>query len=129
MSNEEQLLPNTNLTRGWTTKEWLVIVAATLAALVFLAGNIWWLVNVQSDGRRAQAESSLSNCKQIEAIKDQIRGTLQESVARLPKLGYYKEHPEELGEALENSVDAVARFAPNDCYNLPGVRKEGLPRP
>lgn len=109
---------------GWNGREWLVVVVAALVALVFLAANAWWLVRVQSQGRHEQAVTALENCTQIEVIKEQIRGSVRESIARLPTIEYYQTRPKELEEAIEAALGSVARFAPADCYASPGVRSE-----
>lgn len=70
------------------------------------------------------AKTALSNCQQIEVVKEQIRGTVSESLGRLPTLAYYKRNPGELQDALNSARASVERFKPIDCYSLPAVASE-----
>lgn len=96
-------------------------LAVAAAFVVFL--------KVDSDRQREQARSALSNCQQIEIVKTEIRHTVEASVRRLPRLAYYRDHPDELGPALRDAKASVARFAALDCYALPAVRAADLKPP
>lgn len=114
---------------GWNRREWALIAVAAVVSVLFLAGNVWWLVSITTANQEAQARTSLENCQQIEVIKAQIRATVRESVARLPTIDYYRKHPEELEASIKASLGSVARFAPRDCYKQPAVVAVGIKKP
>lgn len=68
-----------------------------------------------------QHDASYSNCRQIEVIKAQIRGTVKDSQDRLPTLAYYKAHHAELRTALNDSKKSLRRFERIDCKSLTGT--------
>jgi hypothetical protein len=104
---------------------WRSYVAMGLAVIISAAV----FLHDQGEREKVSARAVLSNCQQIEAVKGEIRAILERSLAGLPSNAFYREHPEELAKALKNSRDALRRFAPDDCYALPVVRKAGLKPP
>ena len=97
---------------------WLPYVVMGAAVIAML-----WAFHVQNiHQQNAVARSTLQNCRQIEVIKDQIRGTVHASILRLPTIAYYRQHPAELHQAVLDAQRSVARFAPVNCARLPSVR-------
>jgi hypothetical protein len=90
--------------------------ALVAPALAVVAVTVWFAASQQ----RATVETSFSNCQQIEVIKAQIRGTVQDSQKRLPTIDYYRTHPAELRQAIKDSNRSIARFKQIDCYALTG---------
>ena len=73
------------------------------------------------DATRAQ---TVTNCKQIEAVKTVIRGVLHASDVLLGTKGepgyiYYKSHPDELIVAHQRNKETIAKFAPLSCVRPP----------
>lgn len=115
------------IARSFTKREVLVLVIALI-----LAGTCTFLyLGTVSDRRMIIAESTLTNCQQIEKIKQQIRATLAASLKNLPDAAtkYYQDHPKDLARARQSVADSLNRFKPIDCYNLPVVRTSKIRRP
>ncbi len=105
-----------------------MVVALAVAAAMLVASFTIFARDQVSDGE-ATARAALSNCEQIEVVKEQIRESVQASKARMPQIDYYKTHPAELKQALEDVEASVVRFKARDCYDLPAVRRSGIKRP
>lgn len=106
-------------------REWF----ALFLVILFLASMIAFFVQGANARKGVEARSAVSNCQQIEIVKDEIRATVSESVKRLPEIEYYKSHPDELKKAITDSEKSVARFKAIDCYKLPVVLDSNLKRP
>lgn len=110
-------------------REWRAAALAVALALAIATGGAFALVNVRGHQDQLSARSSLHNCQQIELIKSRIRTAIKQSLTELPKLSYYKTHPQELATALANTNATLKDFSVFDCYNLAEVRNAGIQRP
>lgn len=117
----------------WLTRAELAALVVAVCFFGVAAGVFFHEASARSaaqhERQRASAASALDNCQQIEAIKAQIRGTVEASLLRLPKVDYYEDHPDELAQAEKDARASVARFGEEDCYDLPVVRLAGLHQP
>lgn len=103
----------------------LAVALAAFAVAGLVAMTIVF-ANDEAQRRQNQGRSALTNCQQVELVKSEIRKTLRASLAQLPRISYYKTHPEELEFAIKNGEETLARFAARDCYQLPVVKDSGL---
>lgn len=89
---------------------------------LFVIGVLAWSGYRDREQQEAVAKTVRQNCEQIELVKSQIRGTVESSIARLPTIAYYRQHPGELEQAVRDAQRSVERFAAVDCRSLPAVR-------
>jgi hypothetical protein len=104
----------------------LAIVGAS--ALLVMVVLFLYIHQGTVDAKR-QARTAVENCQEIELIKGQIRNTVKESVKRLPRISYYRHHPDELKQAVADARVSVARFDKHNCYDLPAAKNAGLHPP
>lgn len=115
---------------------WLM-VAALAASAVLLVVSFSYFISYTEDRQVNQTDrlsltmneagrSVLANCQQIEAVKEQLRAVLKQSLDRLPTIAYYKNRPDELADAVAQTEQSILRFWPRDCYQLPAVKAAGI---
>lgn len=104
-------------------KRWIPTILAALAAVLLTGVLLAYQVDVRKSQQRSSAMSIYVTCVQLERVKEQIRGSVKDSITRLPDLEYYVQHPAELKQAVADSALVVERFAPLDCNELPTVRR------
>lgn len=57
----------------------------------------------------------LTICEEVEKVKAQIHMTVERSNKTLPTIVYFREHPAELKQALEQNQKTLKTFAPDSC--------------
>lgn len=55
------------------------------------------------------------NCIEIEQLKTSIREQIEQSIQNLPKIAYYRDHPDELQLQQNDQAQAIDRFRPLHC--------------
>lgn len=83
----------------------IVMFASALALLAF---GLW-------DRSRVVNEITHRNCVQIEELKSEIRDQLAQSIRDLPKVAYFRDHPDELLRQRNQLARSVDRFRPLHC--------------
>lgn len=96
------------------------------AAIVAFTQNEQQRRDAQAERRLDNAQSVLFNCRAIEDVKTELRGSLVDSLRQLPRVAYYKNNPNELSAAIRNTKATIERFSAFDCFSLPTVRSAGL---
>jgi hypothetical protein len=91
--------------------------------------------DVQNDQSRASrdrvtasAKSQITNCKQVEALKSQVRQVVTKQKSRTKGLHIPGFGPKEKRQAIRDADDTLRRFHKIDCYSLPIVKTAGLRR-
>jgi len=105
------------------------MIVVMVLSVVLLGGSLLVYVGSVQGARERNARTALSNCEQIEELKGQARGLLADGLKRLPEEPEYEGRPEALAQAIKRTENAIARFAEDDCYQLPVVKNAGLTRP
>lgn len=87
----------------------VAIVAFAFACVIAAGVADWW-------NDRDLRQARLEFCEQVEAIRTYARDTATRSLESLPTIGYYREHPSELDQALANVRRQREAFIPPlDC--------------
>lgn len=88
-----------------------VALVVTIGAVVFIAKRSEDLSNT---GKRIDA-AQVFNCQQIEGLKAGTRQQLLRNLKGLPENAYYKEHPDELEDAITGIRGYLKIYAPREC--------------
>jgi len=87
------------------------LVFAILAFLVSLA-----IVAGAVHERQATLDRTDTRiCVQIEAIKMQIRQTVERQIQGINRVQYYRDHPDEQARAVESARQTLRLFHPSRC--------------
>jgi hypothetical protein len=91
--------------------------ALTLGLIVLLLGLLWWNNHAGLNAKQQQNCQAINNERQ--AILNYIDQQLDRAEKSLPTIGYYKQHPVELGRQLAainlQRQDAAKAFAQVSC--------------
>lgn len=97
---------------------------AYFGVMLLLCGAVWY---DNTRGEKAQAnkiqETAIAACVKLNesnrTLKDYILDQIARSEKSLPTVEYYKEHPDELEDALKNikrqRADTINAFSPVPC--------------
>lgn len=80
--------------------------------VVFIAILVW---KGNSAADKAFRRADKAACIRIELLKSVARAQLNRSLTTLPTLAYYKEHPVELVDAQQQTLEYLKKFKPIKC--------------
>lgn len=94
-----------------TSNSWFVL---TLSLLVVVAASIALVIAVTVNNHAARSTDA-KICKAVNRVNTTIVDTLKRSEATIPKLQYYKDHPEELARQEAEIEAEIVKFSPLAC--------------
>jgi hypothetical protein len=89
---------------------WLFYAFAILATVAFLVGMVG-LANSVNDQRKTDHHI----CLAVNNIDKIIQAQLRRSLTNIPKIMYYKQHPDELRTQLGQVREEIVAFRPQRC--------------
>jgi hypothetical protein len=99
-----------------------------LVVLPFAIGllTVFTLYHDSNQRRLARDEaikiSDAKICQRIDKVYEQIRSVAIRSSKSLPGIAYYRTHPDELADALEQNARVIKEFKKQDCGALPSQK-------
>ena len=117
----------TKTLESWLTPDRMRRVVEGLVVLIlilmFATGvAIWKVTSVTHENRRLAQKIDTQSiaadrtvCVRINKINGVIAGILERSKKNIPKLSYYKQHPDELQDQLDEVDRQKSQFAQEDC--------------
>lgn len=114
---------------------WLVagVVLFTVAVVAFLGAAVSAVITGQQQRDRIQKQSQAADyhtCLAINFVFKTQRAGVQRQLRILPTLAYYKEHPDELQNALKQTKDYLQLFSALRCDKRAGTifKADGPPK-
>lgn len=89
---------------------WIKIFLVVQVALILIFSGVTYIV----------VSNEQYNCMQLERLKTGTRQQIINSNSRLPKIQYYKDHPEELKTAIQTNNELLQTYGPNACTGVFG---------
>lgn len=93
------------------SKSWFVF---TLSFLAMVASSIALVVTVAVNNHSARS-TDRKICEGVNRVNITIIATLKRNEATIPKLQYYKDHPEELARQEAEIAAEIVKFQPLAC--------------